>query len=130
MEYHLFVGAASPWERKHSGKQKGGEEMSLEAIQTITESEQGARQRLQAAAEEAKKIVAEAERTGQAKVAQARAGAEAEAKAMMKQAEERAAQQEAAVMEEVEQSCQAMRQAAQGRLPAAVELIVRRVGNV
>ncbi len=104
--------------------------MSLEAIQTITESEQGARQRLQAAAEEAKKIVAEAERTGQAKVAQARAGAEAEAKAMMKQAEERAAQQEAAVMEEVEQSCQAMRQAAQGRLPAAVELIVRRVGNV
>ena len=104
--------------------------MSLEAIQTITESEQGARQRLQAAAEEAKKIVAEAERTGQAKVAQARAGAEAEAKAMMKQAEERAAQQEAAVMEEVEQSCQAMRLAAQGRLPAAVELIVRRVGNV
>lgn len=104
--------------------------MSLEAIQTITESEQGAKQRVQAAAEEAKKIVADAERTGQAKVTQARAEAEAKAKSMMKQAEERAAQHEAAVMEEMKQSCQAMRQAAESRLPTAAELIVRRVVNV
>ena len=104
--------------------------MSLEAIQTITESEQGAKQRIQSAAEEAKKIVSDAERTGQAKVTQARAEAESQVKTMMKQAEERAAQHEASVMAEMGQACQGMRQAAEDRLPAAAELIVRRVVNV
>ena len=125
-----MLGRYRPEEGNEATKQKGGEEMSLEAIQTITESEQDARQRVQAAAEEAKKIVADAERTGQAKVVQARAEAEAKAKSMMKQAEERAAQHEASVMEEMKQSCQAMRQAAESRLPTAAELIVRRVVNV
>ena len=37
-----YVGVVAPHEGKT--KQKGGEEMSLEAIQTITESEQGAKQ--------------------------------------------------------------------------------------
>ena len=123
-----YVGVVAPHEGKT--KQKGGEEMSLEAIQTITESEQGAKQRIQSAAEEAKKIVSDAERTGQAKVIEARAEADSQVKTMMKQAEERAAQHEASVMAEMRQACQGMRQAAEDRLPAAAELIVRRVVNV
>jgi V/A-type H+-transporting ATPase subunit G/H len=104
--------------------------MSLEAIQTITESEKSAQQRIQAANEEAKKLISDAERAGQAEVVRAKAEAEAKVKTMMEQAEQKAAQQGAAVMEEMKKSCDAMRQAAEGRLPTAAELIVRRVVNV
>lgn len=104
--------------------------MSLEAIQTITESEKSAEQRIQNAADEAKKLISDAERAGQAKVLQAKAEAEAKAKTMMEQAEQRAAQHEAGVMDEMNRSCDAMRKSAEGRLPTAAELIVRRVVNV
>ena len=104
--------------------------MSLEAIQTITESEKNAEQRIQAAADEAKKLISDAERAGQAKVTQARAEAEAKVKTMREQAEQKAAQHEAAVMDGMKKSCDALRQSAEGRLPTAAELIVRRVVNV
>ena len=57
--------------------------MSLEAIQTITESEKSAQQRIQNAGEEAKKLISDAERAGQAKVAQAKAEAESKVRVMM-----------------------------------------------
>ena len=104
--------------------------MSLEAIQTITESEKGAQQRIQSVNEQAKKLVSDAERAGQAEVARARAEAETKVKSMMEQAEQKAAQRQSAVMEEMKKSCDAMRQGAEGRLPTAAELIVRRVVNV
>lgn len=78
--------------------------MSLEAIQTITESEKSAQQRIQAANEEAKKLISDAERAGQAEVVRAKAEAEAKVKTMMEQAEQKAAQQGAAVMEEMKKS--------------------------
>ena len=104
--------------------------MSLEAIQTITESEKNAAQRIQAATDEAKKLLSEAERAGQAKVTQAKGEAEAKVKTMMEQAEQNAARHTAEVMDGMKKSCDALRQSAEGRLPTAAELIVRRVVNV
>jgi V/A-type H+-transporting ATPase subunit G/H len=104
--------------------------MSLEAIQTITQTEKAASQQIQSASDQAKKLISDAEKTGQAKVVQARAEAEAKVRTMMEQAEAKAAQQGTGVMDEMKRSCDALRKAAEGRLPAAAELIVRRVVNV
>ena len=60
--------------------------MSLEAIQTITGAEQAVREQKARAADEAKRIVAEAERAGRQLVADARAQAEETVKAMLAEA--------------------------------------------
>ena len=104
-----------------------GEFMSLNAIQKVTEAEQSAQAGKAEAIAAAKKLVADAQRAGDALVEQARAKAEAENKALLRQAEERAAKAAEATLEQARQEAQAMCRAAEGRLDQAADLIVGRV---
>lgn len=104
--------------------------MSLEAVQKVTETEQKARERKLEAAENAKKLVAEAERSGRERLSTAHAEADAQVKAMLTRAEESAAVRTAAVMEETRRSCDDLRREAEGRLEDAAALIIRRVVGV
>ena len=92
---------------------KGGDNMSLEAVQVVTETEQRALQRKAEAVEAAKKLVAEAQ-----------------ARQMMTRAEEAAAKHTETVMEETRRSCDDLRRAAEGKLEDAAALIIRRVVGV
>ncbi len=103
--------------------------MSLEAIKQVTQAEEETQARLAEAKINAKRMVADAEREGRAQVESARAQAETKAKDLMKQAEVRAHDRTTAVMHETEQSCATLRQAAEAKLDAAADLIVRRVVN-
>ena len=86
------------WDQLHL---KGGDGMSLEAVQRVTEAEEKARARRAEAAEACKKLVADAE---------AAAATDAQA-----------------VEQETQKACDALRQAAAGRLDDAAALIIRRV---
>lgn len=103
--------------------------MSFEAIQKVTAAEQAIQERKTAAADEAKRIVAEAERTGRQAVIDARAQAEAKVKELLAQAEVRAEQQTGQTLADNAASCEALKQSARGRLDQAADLIVGRVGN-
>ena len=103
--------------------------MSLEAIQKVTEAEQAARERRAKAAEEAKRIVADAERAGRQLVQDARAKAEQDAKAMLADAEVQAEKQAEKTLADNDAKCEALKQAARKRLDKAASLIVGRVGN-
>ncbi len=106
---------------------KGGESMSLEAIQQVTEAEQTNRTRKAEAQAEAKRLVAEAERTGKARLAEARTQAEAQARGFMKSAEDQAAKHASEVTAKTQKACDALRAKAEGRLADAAASIVRRV---
>ena len=109
---------------------KGGDNMSLEAVQMVTETEQRALQRKAEAVEAAKKLVSDAERAGKERVVAARTDAEAQARQMMTRAEEAAAKHTETVMEETRRSCDDLRRAAEGKLEDAAALIIRRVVGV
>ena len=106
---------------------KGGEEMSLEGIKQVTETEDLTQRQKNEAQARAKQTVAEARGAGEELLAKARAEAEAQVKGYMAEAEERASHHTEQVLEETKQSCGALRQAAEGRMAEAVALIVRRV---
>ena len=82
------------------------------------------------AAAEATKLVSDAEKAGQALIAQAAAQAEAKAKEAMARAESSAARRTEEILAEKRGACDALRSAARERLPAAVELIVGRVVSI
>lgn len=103
--------------------------MSLEAIEKVAQTERDSQTRKTEAAAEAKRIVAEAEKNGRALVEQARAKAEAEGKVLLQQAEERASRVSADVLDKAKRDGQAMCQAAESKLDAAADFIVRRVVN-
>ena len=103
--------------------------MSLEAIQKVTQAEQAARDKKAQAADEAKRIVAEAERAGRQLVADARAQAEETVKALLAEAEARAGERSAKTLADNAAQCEALKKAARGRLDQAAGLIVGRVGN-
>lgn len=103
--------------------------MSLEAIQKVTAAEQATREQKARAADEAKRIVADAERAGKQLVADARAQAEEVVKAMLAEAEERAGKRTEQALADNAAQCEALKQAARGRLDRAAGLIVGRVGN-
>lgn len=104
--------------------------MSLEAVQRVTESEQKARERKLAAADQAKKLVVDAARQGRERLEAARTESDAQVKAMLTRAEESAAAHTATVMEETRQSCDDLRRQAEGKLEDAAALIIRRVVGV
>ncbi|MCD7830061.1 MAG: hypothetical protein LUG58_06445, partial [Clostridiales bacterium] len=79
------------------------------------------------AAQDARRLVADAEKASAQKLAQAREKARAENAALMTQAEQNAAAHLAAVVRETEGACDQLRAEAQGRLEKAASLIVRRV---
>lgn len=103
--------------------------MSLEAIQKVTQTEQAVREQKARAADEAKRIVAEAERAGRQLVADARAQAEEVVKTMLAEAEAKAGERSAQTLADNAAQCEALKQAARGRLDQAAALIVGRVGN-
>ena len=103
--------------------------MSLEAIQKVTQAEQAARDQKLRAADEAKRIVAEAERAGKQLVADARAQAEDAVKTMLAEAEARAGERSARTLADNAAQCEALKQTARGRLDRAAGLIVGRVGG-
>ena len=104
--------------------------MSLEAIQTITGAEQAVREQKARAADEAKRIVAEAERAGRQLVADARAQAEETVPASWAAAAAaRAGEHSAQTLGDSAAQCESLKQAARGRLEQAAGLIVGRVGN-
>ena len=103
--------------------------MSLEAIQTVTRAEQAARDKKAQAADEAKRIVSEAERAGRQLVADARSQAEEQVKALLAEAEARAGEKSAQTLANNAAQCEALKKAARGRLDRAADLIVGRVGN-
>lgn len=103
--------------------------MSFEAIQKVTAAEQAVQERKAAAADEAKRVVAEAERAGKQLVADARAQAEAKAKELLVQAEARAGETSKKTLAENAASCEALKQDAMSRLDRAADLIVGRVGS-
>ena len=104
--------------------------MSLEAIKQVTEAEQVQKQRKAEAQAEAKRTVAEAERTGKAVAALEKLyadQAEAQARGFMKEAEEKAAAHAAEVNAQTQKACDTLRAKAEGRLADAAASIVRRV---
>lgn len=103
--------------------------MSFEAIQKVTQAEQSAQERKAAAADEAKRIVAEAERAGKQLVADERARAEARARELLAQAEKRAGERSAKTMADNAARCEELKKAAMTRLDRAADLIVGRVGS-
>lgn len=106
---------------------KGGETMSLEAVQKVTEAEAFAKEQKTQAHEAASKLIAQAQQAGQAHLTQARAKAEAENAETMAQTEAEAKIHSQAVLVETQRSCDTLRQQAEGRMEDAAALIIRRV---
>ena len=111
----------------HSSIGKGGENMALEAIQTVTQAEAKAKADREAAAVQAKQRLAEAQREAKQTVEQARQQAREEARQMMAQAEEKAAQATQAELARAAQDCETLKRNARERLEEAAQLIVGRV---
>ena len=104
--------------------------MALEAIKKVAETEQLSSQRKVEAVQNAKKLVADAEKAGLELIAGVRREAEAKAKEFMAEAEQKAAVGAKGVAADMEKTCSALRQKAEGHLEDAAALIVRRVVNI
>ena len=104
--------------------------MSLEAIKQVTETEESIQTHKAAAEAEARQIVADAEKAGQALVKQIdfqyEDGEEGSA-FLVAAAEERAAARAAEIAQAAEQESARQRKQAEARMDAAAELIVERV---
>lgn len=101
--------------------------MSLEAVKQVTEAEaQGKLQKAQAA-QEAKRLLAEAEKAGRQALQEAQAQAEAEARRMIAGAEESASGEMAQIRAQGAADAEQLRKQAKGRLEEAASLIVRKV---
>ena len=101
--------------------------MSLEAIEKVTQVENQSRERLAAAAGEAKQLVADAEREGQALLQKTRADGLEQGKALLRQAEEKAAARAAETARASKAEAEALKKAADKRLAEAADFIVGRV---
>lgn len=106
---------------------KEGEIMSLDAIKQVAQAEAETKQRKADAAIAARKLISDAEQAGQKALRDARAEAEAKAKALMAQAEKNAAARTVEIADQAKKDCADLRGAAESRLEAAADLIVRRV---
>ena len=103
--------------------------MSLAAITLVTPAAEDHRPPTAEPLAEAKRLVADAERAGRARLEEARAQAEAQVRDLLKEAEERAAKHTEQVLEQTRSSCGALRAEAQKKLDQAAQSIVRRVVN-
>ena len=101
--------------------------MSLEAIEKVTQVENETRERRSAAEAEAKQIIADAEKEGQALLQRQRNEAAEAGRELLRQAEARAAEKAAETAKAAEADAAALRNAAGKRLEAAAEFIVGRV---
>ena len=103
--------------------------MALEAIQEIRRAEEDARRLCQEAEDAGRQLVSKASQDGLRAVEDARRDAQAQCAVLLSQAEEEALGASALALDEAEQSFQAFRQQALGRLDRAAALIVERVVN-
>ncbi len=103
--------------------------MSLDAIKQIAQAEQQTVQRRTEAQAQARRIIADAERAGQETLDAARAQARTQTEQLCKEARAKAEKRAKAVLDETAQTCDAMRKAAKGKLPAVAKVIVERVVN-
>lgn len=101
--------------------------MSLEAVKQVTEAEEAAKQQKLQAQQDARRLVAEAEKAGEQLVLRAGEQAKAESAAMLRGAEDAAAEDTAKVHAEALADADRLRAKAEGRLEEAASLIVRRV---
>lgn len=99
-------------------------------MKKVTEAEQKAQESKTEALAKTKRIISDAERDGQKLLASRIEGAQAQVKLLMTRAEEQAATNEQKIFAETGKNCDELRLAAQKRLPAAAELIIRRVVDV
>ncbi|MPM00507.1 hypothetical protein SDC9_46733 [bioreactor metagenome] len=104
--------------------------MSIEVMKIVTEAEQMAQERKMETLAKAKKIVSDAERDGQKLLTSRIEAAQTQVKLLMTRAEEQAAINEQEIFRETGKKCDELRLAAEKRLPAAAEFIIRRVVNV
>lgn len=101
--------------------------MSLEAVKQVTMTEEQARAQKAEAVQEAKRLVAEAEKVGRQILLDAQTKAAAEVKALIAQAEQAASDDAAKVEAQAAADAQQLRSKAEGRLEEAASLIVRKV---
>lgn len=106
---------------------KGGEEMSLEAIEKIRSAEDEADQARAQARVQAQKIRDDAERAGQALLEQSRRTAAEKTAEVMQAAEERGAARRGEILAAAEKECRALNRQADTHMALAVETIVERV---
>lgn len=104
--------------------------MSMDVMKIVTEAEKQAQGDKTEALAQAKKIVNDADRDGKKLLESRIEAAQAQVKLLMTRAEEQAAINEKEIFRETEKSCDELRLAAEKRLPAAAEFIIRRVVNV
>lgn len=101
--------------------------MSLEAIETVNKAENENKARKAAAEQEAKELIARAEKNGLALLEQTRMQAAEENKRLMHEAEGRAEKRCAAIRKDTAKACEALTGQAAARMSAAVERIVGKV---
>jgi V/A-type H+-transporting ATPase subunit G/H len=101
----------------------------LDALTTISEAEETARKDKAAAIQEARKMVADAEKAAQAALEDARRQGEEEAAAMMKKAEELASKETEALARTTENKKAVARAGVEKRLDQAADYIVGRIVN-
>ncbi len=104
--------------------------MSLDAIKQVTQTEEEIKQRKTEAVFAAKKLVADAEKTGKEALHTARTNAETKAKELLVQAEEHSAVRASEIAAQSKQECANLCSAAESKLEEAAALIVRRVVNI
>ena len=109
--------------------EEGGESMSLEAIQKVTEVERRMLEQKAAAEVQARQIVSDAETSGILLLQKVRDESSEQAKIELKAAEERAAGKAAEIQSSVLEESAALRQAAEEHLDEAAEFIIGRVVN-
>ncbi len=110
-----------------SHQNKGGENMSIDAIKQVTDTEEQAKVLVAQAQAQAKALVDQARKAGEVQLAEARKAAQAQARERLAQAEAAGAQRTQAALAEYETDCQALKERAQARLPQAAQLIVGKV---
>lgn len=106
---------------------KGGDKMSIEAIEKVTQTEQNSQKQREEALAAGRQAVEDARKEGARLVEEARRRGEAAARQMMTEAEEKAAKIAEEVLRQGQEECRQLRRTAQERLPRAAERIVEGV---
>lgn len=101
----------------------------MEAMKKVTETEQQAQSKREAAVLEGRQALVAAQREGERLLEQARQDADAQAKEVMVRAEERAAEEAKVILAAAETDNEAFRQKARQRLDEAAGFIAERVVN-
>lgn len=111
------------------GTEKGGENMVMDSIQEVTETEARAKERRDAAVAKNKQLLIDAQKEARQIVAKARQEGEAKARQMMAEAEAQAAEATEQVLVQARQACETLKADARTHLDQAAELIVEKVVN-